>query len=65
MTANDNKPQRSAPSNPRGNVVALVVVVVIAAALFWVVSAIHKHNDVQDCLDSGRHDCVDLEQQGH
>ena len=65
MTANDNQPRRPPTANPRGNVVALVVVVVIAAALFWVVSAIHRHNDVQDCLDSGRHDCIDVDQQSH
>ena len=58
MAANDNwsnrKPAPPAPpepSNNRGNVVALVAVVIVAAALFWTVSAIQKHNAVQDCID--------------
>lgn len=64
MAANDNwsnrKPAPPAPSGNRGNIVALVAVVLVAAALFWTVSAIQKHNAVQNCIDSGRHDCVAL-----
>ena len=60
MTANDNRPpRRPGESGNRGTVAALVAVVVIGLALFWAVSAIRAHNAVQDCIDSGRHDCVD------
>ncbi len=61
MTANDNRPPRPArPPGGRANIAALVAVVVIGLALFWAASAIRRHNAVQDCIDSGRHDCTDL-----
>lgn len=60
MTANDNRPpRRPGEPNNRGTVAALVAVAVIGLALFWAVTAIRSHNAVQDCIDSGRHDCVD------
>ena len=45
MTANDNRPPDRGPG----------------LALFWAVSAIRKPDAVQDCIDSGRHDCVGLD----
>ena len=64
MSANDNKstrkPPRPTPSGNRGNIVALVAIVILAAALFWIASAIQKHNALQNCIDSGRHDCVPI-----
>ena len=62
MTANDNRPpRRPTEPNRRGTVAALVAVVAIGLSLFWAMSAIRAHNAVQDCIDSGRHDCADLE----
>ncbi len=63
MTANDNRPPGRGPGTPnaRGNVAALVAVLVIGLALFWAVSAIRQHDAVQDCIDSGRHDCVSVD----
>ena len=64
MTANDNRPERkrnSEPSSSRANIAVLIAVVVVAAALLWVVSAMRQHNAVQDCLDSGRKDCIGLD----
>ena len=60
VTANDNRPDPE-PSGSRANIAALAVVVVVAAALFWVVSAMRQHNAVQDCIDSGRKNCVELD----
>ena len=64
MTANDNrsnrKPSGPTPSSNRGNIVALVAIVILAAALFWIASAIQKHNALQNCIDSGRHDCLPI-----
>ena len=60
----DGRPGPARPPGPRrgsgnrGNVAALVVVALIAAALFWTVSAIRNHNAVQNCMDSGRKDCL-------
>lgn len=60
VTANDNRPpRRDRPPSTRSNVAALVAVVVIGLALFWAVTAIRQHNAVQDCIDSGRHDCAE------
>lgn len=59
MTANDNRPRGGErPPGRRGNVAALIAVLVIGLALFWAVSAIRQHNAVQDCIDSGRQDCA-------
>ncbi len=60
VTANDNRPpRRERPSSTRSNVAALVAIVVIGLALFWAVTAVRQHNAVQDCIDSGRHDCAE------
>ena len=64
MTANDNRPEpkrNPGRSSSRANIAAFIVVVVVAATLFWVVSAMRQHNAMQDCLDSGRHDCGDAD----
>ena len=61
MAANDNEPPRSTASNQRANVAALVAVLLIGLALFWAVSAIRQHNAVQNCIDAGRHDCVEAD----
>ena len=63
MPQNAPEPRRNTAGPPggggnRGNVAALVVVVVIAAALLWTFSAIRSHNAVQNCMDSGRKDCL-------
>ena len=61
MAANDNQPSRPTVANQRANMAALVAVLLIGFALFWAVSAIRQHNAVQNCIDSGRHDCVDTD----
>lgn len=64
MAANDNKPERPPePADPsrRANVAVLVAVVVIGLALYWAVSAIRQHDALQNCIDAGRHDCVEVD----
>ncbi len=64
MAANDNKPEppeRPAVPNQRANVAVLVAVVVIGLILYWAVSAIRQHDALQNCIDSGRHDCVEVD----
>ena len=41
-------------------IVIVVAVLIIGLALYWVASAIRAHDAAQDCIDSGRHDCVAL-----
>jgi hypothetical protein len=44
----------------RSKVAALVFIALLIGALFWAVQAIVQHNAVQNCIDSGRHDCVPI-----
>jgi hypothetical protein len=52
---------RDEPSGPnRANVVALIVVVVIAALGYWAITAIERQREIARCLDEGRRNCLDL-----
>jgi hypothetical protein len=41
----------------RGNIVAIIAVVVIAALGYWAFNYIDQQRKLQNCLDSGRHNC--------
>ncbi len=45
----------------RSKMAALIVVAVLAALLLWISQAIVAHNRLQNCLDSGRRDCVPVD----
>jgi hypothetical protein len=58
-------PQR--PGEPRqgenrdfANIVALVFVVALALGGFWLFKEIMRHNDIENCIASGRRNCIDL-----
>lgn len=53
------------PSSRRATVAALIAVVVLVGSLLWVSQAIMAHNRLQNCIDSGRHDCLPAEQGSH
>lgn len=57
MASNPRPPD---PPSRRGNVVALIAIAALAAGLFLIVSAMQQHNATQNCIDSGRRDCVPL-----
>jgi hypothetical protein len=42
----------------RGNIAAIIAVVVIAALGYWAFHYIDQQRKLQNCLDSGRHDCA-------
>jgi hypothetical protein len=46
--------------NPNANIIALVFVVVLALGCLWLFNKLHEHNEVGNCIASGRRDCVDL-----
>ena len=52
------------PRGSRANVAALIAVAVLVGALLWVAQAIVAHNSLQNCIDSGRRTCIDIEQPG-
>ena len=41
----------------RGNIAAIIAVVVLAALGYWAFHYIDQQRKLQNCLDSGRHDC--------
>jgi hypothetical protein len=41
----------------RGNLFALVAVVVLIALGYWAFNYLDQQRKLQNCLDSGRHDC--------
>jgi hypothetical protein len=44
--------------NGRGNIAAIIAVVVIAALGYWAFTYLDHQRKMQNCLDSGRHDCA-------
>jgi hypothetical protein len=44
-------------SSGRGNLVAIIAVVVLVALGYWAFNYIDHQRKMQNCLDSGRHDC--------
>jgi hypothetical protein len=48
----------------RGNVVALIAVVVLIAVGYLAFNYIDHQRKLQDCLDSGRHNCEQRLNQG-
>jgi hypothetical protein len=45
-------------SGGRGNIAAIIAVVVIAALGYWAFHTIDQQRKMQNCLDSGRRDCA-------
>ena len=48
----------------RGNVAALIAIVVLALLGYLAFTAIQHMRDVQKCLAEGRRDCLNLTEQG-
>ena len=45
-------------SSGRGNIAAIIAVVVIAALGYWAFHYLDQQRKMQNCVDSGRHDCA-------
>ncbi|MDE3176174.1 MAG: hypothetical protein KGM15_08745 [Pseudomonadota bacterium] len=45
----------------RQTLVGLVVVVLLLVAGWWVMSDLQHHREIDNCIASGRRDCVPLE----
>jgi hypothetical protein len=44
-------------SGGRGNFFALIAVIVLIALGYWAFNYLDQQRKLQNCLDSGRHDC--------
>jgi hypothetical protein len=44
----------------RTNLAALIAIVVLAILGYWAFHYIDQQRKLQNCLDSGRHDCLEL-----
>jgi hypothetical protein len=44
-------------STGRSNIAAIMAVVVLVALGYWAFNTIDHQRKMQNCLDSGRHDC--------
>jgi hypothetical protein len=42
------------------NLVAAIFIIVLAIAAFWVFKALDEHRRIENCIASGRHDCIEL-----
>jgi hypothetical protein len=51
-------PDDDGPGRP--NIVALVFIVVLFAGAWWVFDLLQRHNQIQNCIASGRRDCIEI-----
>jgi hypothetical protein len=47
----------------RGNIAALIAIIVLALLGYWAFTAIQKQRELQKCLAEGRRDCLNLIEQ--
>ena len=57
--------ERNKSSGRRGNLAALVTVAILALVLLWIAHAVVAHNQLQDCVDSGRRNCLPVPDGGN
>ncbi len=60
VSGEDNEPEPSG----RGNLFALIAVVVLIALGYLAFNYIDQQRKLQDCIDSGRHNCLPLDKSG-
>ena len=53
----DEEPQATG----RGNLAAVIAVIVLAALGYWAFHYLDEQRKLQNCIDSGRRDCVRLD----
>ncbi len=44
----------------RGNIAAVIVIVVLALIGYWAFTAIDRQRRLQNCLDEGRRNCLEI-----
>ena len=54
------EPDDDHPGRSRQNLVAIIVVALLFIGGWWLMSELQHHREVQDCIASGRRDCVPI-----
>ena len=44
----------------RTNIVALVFVAALFAGAYWVFNLLERHREIENCIASGRRDCIEI-----
>jgi hypothetical protein len=57
QSSSGDEDEEERPSG-RGNIAAIIAVVVITALGYWAFNYLDRQRKIQNCLDSGRHDCA-------
>lgn len=65
MSSQETPPEQPEPEpTGRSNVAALVFVVLLFLGALWVFQLLEHHREIDNCIASGRRDCVDLTGKG-
>jgi hypothetical protein len=54
----DEPPDDDEPRRP--NVVALIFIAALFAGAYWVFNLLERHREIQNCIASGRRDCIEI-----
>ena len=44
----------------RPNIIALVFIVALFAGAYWVFNLLERHREIENCIASGRRDCIEI-----
>lgn len=58
--AGPDEPDDDDAPRGRANIAALVFIVLLFAGAYWLFQLLEHHREVQNCIASGRRDCIDL-----
>jgi uncharacterized membrane protein len=53
-----SEPERPEPPNRRATLAAIVAIVVLAVAGWWISARLHQASSIQDCVMQGRRNCA-------
>jgi hypothetical protein len=57
----DDRPEPPEPESRRPALLGLLLVLVLVVAAYFLVTALRKNSELEDCLMSGRRNCVELD----
>ncbi len=62
MTQEPDQDHNQEPASGKGNIVGVLFVVALLAAVIWLAHALYANLQLQKCQIEGRRDCVDVPQ---